>query len=268
MGKIFHSGLTSLHHYYVVFFEAKELTSPLEIFKLFHVSKNKETNPTKDGSGSVLHFQLELPKAFGSLSILSTNKATEIDNVQNYWYDFYAGEIIISKRKFFYISYPYVKLGKYIESHLSSNRIRRVLYKPQMTSVMDFMKLHDGQYVHKSFKADIIKYTASIMEDNNANKINILGRNPLKSSVYKLLSEAQNIAFETTSLKMQCFDKDTGSLELAFDRLGNYRFWVGYEKDIEVYSTLPSVFRFLYRENLLEEDTFFNSFTLLEGDKD
>jgi hypothetical protein len=267
--KLYDSRLSSSHHYYIVFFEAKEIGTIDELYKIFQVKKTKESISILGSSQPITHFQLELPVAYGSRVLLAGNESRMVDGVQNYWYDFYAGEIQLRKKRFFFISYPYVRLGKYIEACFFSNRIRRTLYKPEMPEVMKFMKEHDGTYVfsNEKMRIDISKYAAKVLDDT-ADKVHISGKNPLNSTVFKILNESNSVEIETTALKMSCYIPDVGKIELSFDRLGNYRFWIPYKHEISTFSTLPSVLKFFDQEKLLIEDTFFNTYTLLEDDKD
>lgn len=267
--KLFDSRLASSHHYYIVFFEAKEVASINEIYKLFSVTKKKEDADLEVPELQFTHIQLELPGAYGSPLVLAGNMSRKIDNVQHYWYDFYLGAFMVKRKQVFFISYPYVRLGKYIESCLSSNRIRRTLYKPDISRVMEFMKIHEGNYYYEAekLKADIKKYTAKVIDDKT-NKIHISGGNPLNSDVFKILSKAKSIKIQPTSLKMNCLIKSRGEIDLSFDKLGNYRFWIPYNKELNSFSTIPSIYKFFVNEQLMLEDTFFNTYTLLEDDKD
>ena len=111
------------------------------------------------------------------------------------------------------------------------------------------------------------------LTDINANKFQIAGSNPLQSKLFDILNTEENkksISIETASMKLKCtlfephlqdinpiFYK-SGSIEILFDRFGNYRFWFPTVNTIKNYSftlkMIPLVLRYFHEIDGFEDE--------------
>ena len=264
--------LSSNHHYYVFFFESSKIKSLSAIPKLFDVRSDFKIIPIgKNKNLEFCHLQLELNKVYGSESVLQLNMSQTKKDGPFYWYDFYIGKIDISDKRYFFICYPYNKLGKFLENSFHAKSVQTTFYKPELEKVLDYMRSRNTKGLSKiekqGFIADITRYSAEVKEnDNTANRVNIIGENPLKSKTFDILNSADGITVETVSLKLRCKQLEIGEVELSFDRLGNYRFWLRRNSQNANVPVIPYAFKFLMEIAPLKATNFISSNTLLENE--
>ena len=129
------------------------------------------------------------------------------------------------------------------------------------------MKSNKGSVVYDqgSLKADIIQYGAEIVADGTI--ISLSGKNPLQSSVYRKLENMEELNIEPVKLKLQCLRPEIGEIHLAFDRLGNYRFWIGNDAKLTPVGLLPDAFRVFEEAKALKTESFINNYSMLENGK-
>jgi len=265
------SSIASNHYYYVFFFAAPKIKTLSSIPDLFDFeADHKIISSDKNRQWEFCHFQLELDKMYGSEAVLVMNKSKKKENY--YWYDFYVGKIELEGKKYYYTCYPYSKLGKFLERSLREKSIQPVFYKPDLQGVLDYMKTRNNTGLsvieNAGFSADIVRYSGEVTEDETqANRVNIIGANPLKSKTYEILSRPENeIGIVTISLKLKCKQEKIGDIELSFDRLGNYRFWLRkFAQDTSI-PVIPYAFKFLMEIAPLESSNFISQNTLLENE--
>lgn len=256
------SVLTSRHHHYVVFFKTESTTSVRKLFSYLKGEKQtKIQHHSKDKTSSHTHIQLEIDKVFGNPVFLAPNATGRMILTRpSYWYDLFMGEFIYENETIFFITYPYSKIGKSIELDFRMAGINAVYLKPQISKILPY--LQRANYT-PPLNVSIIKYSAEVKED--LHKINIIGPNPLKSKVFLALDKAK-VKVDPIALKLRC-TLDAYSMELAFDRLGNYRFWLRNFDQINMLSILPSIYEFFQSVDSIEESIYISSYTLLEDNE-
>lgn len=270
------SGISSNHHYYVFFFELTNMSSLSNIASIFDCESDFEIFKVDSSSElDFCHLQLELDKIYGSEAVLLLNKNPKKKNPKDkfyYWYDFYIGSLYLDNKKIYYVCYPYSGLGKFLTTSFQAKSIKTVFFKPQLALVLEYMAHRNISGISiaekNGFTADITKYAAQVKDDENkANKVTILGENPLKSKTFEILNRKdQGISIETVSLKLSCKQENVGEIELSFDKLGNYRFWLKKNAQEITIPSIPFAFKFLMEVAPLERSTFISSNTLLENE--
>jgi hypothetical protein len=266
------STISSNHHYYLFFFESSKLKTLSSVTSIFGNNNSYEIiSFGKNKEMEFCHLQLEIDKLFGSESVMALNISKTKKGGPFYWYDFYIGKIDLNEKKFFFICYPYNRLGRYLVDIFHSKSVQTIFYKPKLEDVLDYMKNRNNKglsQVEKSgFNADITKYSARITEDDNrANRINIIGENPLKSKTFEILSSEKDIGIETISLKLRCSQVNVGDIELSFDSIGNYRFWLKKYAQKTSIPVIPFGFKFLMEIAPLQQSDFISINTFLENE--
>lgn len=254
------SSISSAHFFYLVFIKSEKIDSIKSLISGFKEKKQYKKillGNVKDDSYT--HLQIQIAKAYGSPLVLTANKAGIIEERQAYWYDFYIGEFQNETESLFYLMYPYSKMSKYIEKAISEVDRQATYIKPKLSSIIPYLKTFKNSN-KLIYSVDIVKYSAEVKEDTN--KISIVGSNPLNSNVLKAL-EANNINFEATAVKLR-YAIDPKNIELAFDRLGNYRFWLKTEGQQAVFPIIPNAYDFFKKSKTLEDSFFISTYTLLE----
>lgn len=263
--------ISSHHHFYVFFVSSPKLRSLKGLAELFDFPSSFEIKSfNKKKELSYCHLQLGLPKAYGNELLFEANKKKLKNGDTIFWHDFYLGRFTISNNEYYYICYPYNKLGKLLENCLHEKNVFTNFYKPNVEEVLTYMKKRknnrntepekEGLYV------EITKFTAQVEEEGNANKINLIGNNPLNSRAFDVLKTDLGISIETVSLKLNCNLDQVGNVDLSFDRLGNYRFWLRRDSQEITLPVIPSAFRFLMQITPLKTSSFVSKNTLLEND--
>lgn len=266
------SVIASNHHFYVLFFESQKIKTLSSISSIFNNRSQYEIISIKKNRNlDFCHLQLELNKLYGTENVLKLNLSKNKKGGPFYWYDFYIGKIDLNEIRYFYICYPYNRLGKFLENCFHSKSIQTTFYKPKLEKVLAYMqdRSHIGiSLMEKNgFNGDITRYSAVVSEaEDKANKINIIGQNPLKSKTFEILNAAEGISIETIALKLKCLQLDIGEIDLSFDRLGNYRFWLKRKAQGSSIPTIPFAFKFLMEIAPLESSEFISSNTLLENE--
>jgi len=263
--------ISSSHHYYLAFWESAQLRSVSKILGIFPTNPSQEqliTN-SKNNSDIIYHVQEEIATLYGSEILLNANKSKERKGDTYYWYDFYYG-LVDPERKIYFICYPYNKLSRFIETNFNMQSVKPSFYKANVITVLEHMrnrgKKNISQAEKEGFEIDITKYTAEVKEEANANKVNLIGANPLNSRIFDVLNDDKSITIEATALKLKCHKEKIGEFELSFDRLGNFRFWL--KKDCQL-TSLPMiryVYRFFSDINSLNKSSFLSAHTLLEDE--
>jgi hypothetical protein len=266
------SSIASSHYYYIVYLQSDQFKNASDIVNCFDVKKEQEVEsfPQNNIAYQYIHLQIELPKSYGAESILFNNKGQLKNGVQFYWYDLYIGEIELDGLTSHYICYPYTKLSTYIDDCFAKKGIKKRILKPDVNIVLAYMKdiaeNKRQQISIANLNVEITKYSAEIKEEVNANKINIFGTNPLKSRVFKVLSSDSDIVIAPMSLKLLCTLLQVGVIELSFDRLGNFRFWLKKSGQQDALSVLPKSMEFFNLISALVYSSYINSYTLLEDE--
>lgn len=266
------SVIASNHHYYVFFFQSAKIKNFKLIAQIFDVVSDFEIITfDKNKEMEICHLQLELDKSYGSESVLELNQSKTKKGSSFYWYDFYIGKIKLNEKEYFLICYPYSKLGKFLEKCFNLKSIQTTFYKPDLEKILDYMRHRNNKGLssveQNGFIADITRYSAQVKEDQDmANKINIIGENPLKSKTFEILNSGEGITMETVSLKLRCKQLEVGDVELSFDRLGNYRFWLKRNAQKSSLPTIPFAFKFLMEIAPLQASNFISTNTFLENE--
>jgi len=266
------SVISSSHHFYVIYIEASGIHSVNDL--LDFIKEDKDVNKVHfidDQNKFYYHAQIQLNYALGSENILQQNKAGVKNGKQYYWYDLYLGEVHLDGKKYFFLCYPYNRIGKILDEYFTASKLSKKVLKPDVNIVLDYMKNRGISGLTKTeiegFLVDITKYSAEIKEEIHANRINIIGNDPLNSRVFDLLSQDDQISIEALSLRLKCVDQNQGTVELAFDRLGNFRFWLKRDAQSKVMPILPISMQFFTEIKALKESSYINSFTLLEDEQ-
>ncbi len=261
--------IASAHHYYVIFFRNEMRLKEAKLFQLFGVPKReKKVVVDKAHSLYYIHFQIELQRAYGAPSMMSLSPSAGADNKPSYWYDVYAANFEHGGEFFTFIAYPYVQMGKLFEKYFDYLPSLTTFFKPKLTPVFELMKDAKGiiQFLENAASVSVTKYSAQVKEQKAATKINIQGDNPLESEVFRIIDTMSTVQLETASLRLQCYRKERGILDLAFDRLGNYRIWIKRDGQDEALSLLSTVFQFFKDKGTLEQSNFITQVSLLEND--
>jgi hypothetical protein len=261
------SPLATSHHFYLVFFDTFKDVPLSSLLSLFDAPKDHEKiSLLENKKDFVLHFQLELKKAYGIESVLLANRNKKTGG---FWYDFYLGKSYESGTTYYYICYPYALLGKYIENAFIDKKVKRVFLKPQVKDVLSYMKKRQTKNRPKidlhNLQTDIVKYSARVTEESNANRINIIGANPLDSRVFDILNKDDEIQIEPISLKIKCVKEEIGKIEISFDKLGNCRFWLTKDTE-EKFSLIPYLLKFYLSIGAIDKSSFISSYSLLEDE--
>jgi hypothetical protein len=252
------SVIASSHYYYVNFFDCPSIKSVSAITKL--LSDTFEIEPVSKKNKNLFHLQVLIEKQYGSERVLIANQVKKRGRIY-FWYDLYIGKVEGSENIFF-ICYPYNKIKEYLARLFSTNNLVPDFHKPLVKNVLE--KMESG-YVggEQDFTVHISKYSAQVISEPNANRVNIIGQNPLNSKVYNLLKD-NKIPLKTTSLKLRCTKTAIGTIEISFDRLGNYRFWIKRDAADFTIPLLSNSFRFFEDMEALEIDSYMSIHTLLE----
>lgn len=263
--------IASSHHYYVVFVESTQVKTLASLMKIFDSDPTFEYIKMDAPKQELpIHLQLEIDECYGSESLLQINKSRTRKGTTTYWYDFYIGKVPNQKNPIFYICYPYSRVARFLESSFDSNNISRHFYKPKVNKVLEFMKSRGTKDLlgleKQGFELDITKYTAEIKDEANANKVNLIGDNPLDSRIFQLLENDKSITIEATALKLKCKNINIGELEMSFDRLGNYRFWLKRDLQKKSVPIISFLFQFFAEIDSLEQSRFISTRTLLEDE--
>ncbi|KQM70355.1 hypothetical protein ASE74_23530 [Pedobacter sp. Leaf216] len=262
------SALSSSHFYYLVFLESEQLNSIGDVFNILKGNQDKEKIPSSSQQLPFYHVQVEIARALGSESILSLNSSRSDGPINFFWYDFYIGQLRGVEKKFF-ICYPYIKLGKYLDDCLTEAKIKRKVLKPSVERVLDYMKVNElglnkTQAEQEGLLIEITKYSAAV-KDDSISRVNIAGSNPLSSRVYELLSQDSRIGIEPLSLKLNC-SKDGQTLDLSFDKLGNLRFWLKRESESTISPIMITSFEYFDEIKAFEDSSYISKLTLLEDE--
>lgn len=261
------SSISSAHFFYLIFIKSEKIHSIKELLLGFSEKKqSKKVFFDEDKTESYTHLQIEIPRPYGSPLVLLSNQSRVIAGRQAYWYDFYIGHFQDGKDSIYYMAYPYSKMGKYIENAISDVDRQATYSKLKLSTIVPFLKKmkksnNDGSTIN------IIKYAGEVKEDDNrisiiGTKTN-LGKNPLNSAVLKAL-EDKNIVVTPIALKLGYTAVDGKSIQLAFDRLGNYRFWLKTNGQEDVLPAIPKAYGFFKSSNTMEDSLYISSYNLLE----
>lgn len=262
--------ISSSHHYYLTFCEISQFRSLTKVQDIFPINpKSVSLNNAKIASESFYHLQEEIAGLYGSEVVLSANKSKERKGALHYWYDFYIG-YADPDRRIVFICYPYTKLSRFLESNFRRLSLKPVFYKASVLKVLDHMRNKGKRNLSRAerdgFEIDITKYTAEVKEEANANKVSLIGANPLNSRIFDVLNEDKSISIEATALKLKCFKAGIGEMELSFDRLGNFRFWLKRDAQMSTLPMIKSIFQFFTEISCLEKGQFLSSYSLLEDE--
>ncbi len=260
------SVISSSHHYYVIFFDAHKINSINDI--VHAISDPVESEEIVVKNRKYRHIQVLIDRRYGSENALIGNMKRKGDSVY-YWYDMYIGKTEIEGKKIFFVAYPYFKLRNYLEGIFADASLKPNYFKAKLKEVMEYMKGEDraaSKNPTEGFDAEIIKYSAAIKDSENASKINLSGINPLNSRAFDILNQDSKITVSTTSLKLRCSKLGIGSLEISFDKLGNYRFWIKRDSANVAVPMVPYAFNFFKDINALLEDGYIGNQTLLEDE--
>ncbi|MDF2190556.1 hypothetical protein [Paraflavitalea sp. CAU 1676] len=271
--------IATSHHYYLLFFESEKLRNWNSIPEVFDRHYECEVlSGSKSKGDGLFHMQMEFESPFGSETLLTSNISRKVKGSVYYWYDFYYGKVNPDSSVWF-LCFPYSKFSKYIEKSFKEKGIFPKFLKSNVPSVLSYLKDRvNGERVtsieRKGFNIDITKYTAEVKESANANKVSLLGVNPLNSKIYDVLNSSTEISIEATALRVKCdlLHKDIdkkgakGQIELSFDRIGNFRFWLKRETYLEDLALLRYIYLYFSEIKSLEKSTFLSSQNLLDDE--
>jgi hypothetical protein len=239
------SSISSAHHYYLVFTKPEVNYTLNEVYNEF-CDKGFSELILKSPEAEIYHVQKRYNSKFGSSILLFSNK--DIENPNLVWYDFYIGMLKHGSDQVYFICYPYKNIQKEV---LKSNFLSNTLfYLPNVENVLNYFKHRSNQEnlaptdKEDDFISEIVKYTAELKDDANADRINIIGNNPLNSSIYKFIEANSSISIKHSSMKLKCIRLALGSIDLLFDRHGNFRFWIPKNTIEQTLVMISSVFTF------------------------
>lgn len=260
------SAISSSHHFYVVFIESNKMTSLDRLASAF--PKNSLREVIKIGGSQkngVTHIQAELNRICGSETLLSRNRSNTSST--SYYYDFYLGVADAESRTFF-VCYPYSSVVEEVDRWITDLFKDREFNRANVHDTLTYMKERKTtkrtQVENDGFNFEIVKYSAEVKEEANADRVSLVGSRPLESRIFDVLMKDKRISIETTSLKLSCKRQDGQELELAFDRLGNFRFWMKREQQVMTLSILQHMYRFLAETKVLHKTSVIKSKTLLD----
>jgi len=256
------SAISTGHHYYLVLFKPTKTITLNKIVKM--VGDLSEKIRLKETNVEVFHLQKSINYLFGSSSLLEKNKDKKVRNGFSYWYDFYIGKMDI-KGEIYYLAFPYKSLQSLLFKEYPSVFTKAEFFTPVVKTVLDAMR-HRTKTADKELLVEIIKYSAEIEDEVNADKVHIVGQNPQYSAVYDLLNNSKNISVKPSSLRLRFWNENIGEIILAFDRLGNYRIWIFKDKINETVAMLPLVFTFFFKIEAVETKSIISAYTTLETD--
>lgn len=245
------SAISTQHHFWILVFKTHSQTTINKLVDSFSESTEYCEMIFKNKRSINFHCQRKIKisnkREVGMGEFLLKNKT---EDPSEFWYDFYIGEFDLDKTKLNYLCYPYKALERKIKLTIAPWAFGTAsYYVPQIEEILSQMQTKKGSdrftYIPKNllFTTDIVKYVANVSDRDvvgSADKVQITGKNPLESKVFKELYKRPNeFGISTSSLKLRCKlhkipdenNKSTldGEIGLLFDHLGNYRFWIPIE---------------------------------------
>jgi len=254
--------IASSHHYYVMFLTIEDDPGIDEIAQL--IGKRYKG---KRLSNTIRQTRLSLDEPLGSLSLLVHNKQQASNNTIKYFYDIYIGNL--KKKKSYFLCYPYSSLSKNILEILKGLHTKIYFYAGNVEKVVSFVKQNlIGQSetaLYGPYTLSIVKYSAEVAEESNAKVVSLTGISPINSNIYDVLNSSASITLTPISLKMSCINTSDKreAIELAFDKLGNYRFWLKRNAQLDVLPLLNLVFSFLSELDAFDYATRLSSSTII-----
>nr|WP_321406239.1 hypothetical protein [uncultured Carboxylicivirga sp.] len=263
------SVIASNHHFYLVLFELNELSTCEELLNAIQIEnytllENENEKLTKN---KIFHFQKKFKGALGSIDLLIGNKMDKEPNPDKayYLYDLYCGKTNVifasDKKDCFFICFPYKALQSII---FDRNTFKNsIFYIPSVPVMLKHFQNGKMAPIQNEIDSSIIKYSADIVDEANADNVSIIGKDPLNSSIFKLMIESDEIDIEVSSLKLNCTWKEdyNYSFNLLFDRLGNYRFWIPKNKQKSTLPMLEKTFTLFSEINGIEQTERLSKYT-------
>lgn len=215
------SSIASSHYYYIMLFKNHSLKSN-DLMTLFGDEKHKRQIV---GDAKITHTQkvYEYRSKLGSLSLLG-KKENQVEDKNEFWYDYYLGSMTLGEDDLFFISFPYKTMQERITKLPQFKK--SLYYVPHVPKILERMEEKQGKEIVGEVKNEITKYTALVKETKKAERIHILGQNPLDSSIYQKIKAIDGVKVRASSLKLKCTHESLGHIEVTFDKYGNFRFWL------------------------------------------
>lgn len=223
------SSISSSHYYYIALFD-NTVVSKADLVNLYN-SKNSKRSIV--GGQEIIHTQkiYSYSRSLGSLDLLTKRSNKDEGTDSDFWYDYYIGEVLLKGKKLLFVCFPYKKMQTWlVKNPLFKNAL---YYVPHVPRILERMEEQKGQEKIGEIKNEITKYTALVKETKKAERIHILGRNPLDSSIYESIKGISGIKVRASSLKLKCSHDKKGQIEVSFDKYGNFRFWLPRERSQE-----------------------------------
>jgi hypothetical protein len=256
------SAIATSHHYFVLLFRSHSIFSINKIVNTIGEASEKiKFSETKSDS---YHLQRSLDYLYGSSGLLEANKNQKIRNGgYSYWYDFYTGKLDI-EGDIYFIAFPYKQLQTYLFNAFPTIFSKVEFYTPMVKVVLEAMRKKNKVVSEKELLVEILRYTAEVNDDDNSDKVHIVGQNPQYSAVYDLLNSTKGIRVNPSSLRLRFWKENVGEIMLSFDRLGNYRIWIYKDKMEEAISMFPTMFQYFFKIKAIETKTTLSSYTTLD----
>ena len=253
------SVLKSNHQYFLYLF--KNDYHQVAIDELTDIiNSTKKTLLEKVDSGTVYHMERDVNFCYGNPSFLQGHYVKSGSQSSAYRYDCYAGEIESGLDTFFFIAFPYKALLQEMRSSfeiLSSstfyradigNFIETVISSPDVITLREVRdKLKKREKINISSLLEIRKYSGRLLNDTKSDSMDIIGTNPVKSSLYEeliKLRKAGVIYFVPKSLNLVYWRNSIGEIDVHADTHSNFRFWLpgNYENFFQLFCSLVDSF--------------------------
>jgi len=271
------SNLLKSHHYYILIFKVKNILNCDKICSLIKGLNyvQIESDPTFE----LYHLQKEVSGLYGSAEVLKNNFSKYIDRSPYYWYDFFFGKFLIREEDFFFFCYPYKSLQGILEKEFGEIfESKDNFVTVDLDILIDYFRSKKSILVkdlnNNDVEVNLINYSANIVEDDEADSLKLIGKDPVGSKVFDFLYNHDTIIIKTSSLKLNAFNIKTESeINFRCDYHNNVRFWlpVNEIKDYKIscgnaLSMLKPTFSFLENINSLGFRQVLSSYSVIDDE--
>ena len=256
--------ISSAHHYYSLLLRIDQIKDKSFIKTVLSSYKNSSIISSEF---RIYHLQEQINKTYGSEEYLERNKVTK-NGIDMYWYDFYLGLVELDNIEHIYLCYPYKALEVHLQKKFPTLFQNSVYYVPDVNLVLEHTKKNSAfNTINKNTEVlvDVIKYSAEVLGQDNTDKVNLVGSNPQDSEIYAKLNEL--FAMYPSSVKLRFSKNDlkkNKQLDLIFDRLGNFRFWIPKNQIENSIESLSIAFQYLAAINSLKKAIKLSKYQIID----
>lgn len=269
------SKLLKNHHYYFLLIDNNSESSLLSLIQKKFEVLHSDTNFVHDQFITCNHLQIRIDRLLGSLNVLELNRVSK-NNPFSFWYDIFVGDMQIGNKTFEFICYPYKSMEKELVVKIKDFFVANTLLTPVVKKVLDYMR-DDENYRKKNglkdipsnkyLVSEIRKFSAELLNTDGSDSVSLSGSNPLKSRIYSIINEHEEISIRPTSMKLYNDDSNIGTIEILFDALGNTRFWIAKDKLVTTITMLQRACTFFSETKSLDEQKYLSKYSLIDDNE-